>query len=123
MPLLIVVEGIIVNQTRKFSDKIKIEVVIKPVAEYINSVKNNLMVQEAMNLSPVQFLGAPPFKYFWLTSSNAAIIDSNKFPTMIVGSKVGVVAVSFYIIDARGCKSNVIDIIATKWSSVKSPKN
>ena len=93
------------------SDRIKIEVVRKPLAEYINSVKNNLMVQEAMNLSPVQFLGTPPFKYFWLTSSNAAIIDSNKFPTMIVGSKVGDVAVSFYIIDARGCKSNVSELL------------
>ena len=102
--------GIDINGCQN-SDKIKIEVVIKPVAEYINSVKNNLMVQEAMNLSPVQFLGAPPFKYFWLTSSNAAIIDSNKFPTMIVGSKVGVVAVSFYIIDARGCKSNVSELL------------
>jgi len=81
-----------------------------PLAEYIKSSSNKLMAQGTMLLTGYASMGKPPYSYHWKTDPTKASVIDNVNPTNLTGISPGNIALSFYVIDANGCSSNISEL-------------
>ncbi|NCW13270.1 MAG: hypothetical protein EBV82_08970, partial [Chitinophagia bacterium] len=82
-----------------------------PLAEYIKSSSNKLMAQGTMLLTGYASMGKPPYSYHWKTDPTKASVIDNVNPTNLTGISPGNIALSFYVIDANGCSSNISELL------------
>jgi hypothetical protein len=100
------VKGIDLNGCENIASII-IKVNPLPIAEDIKAKSNKLMETASMDLNAFVFLGTPPFRYYWNTDANLSSNKSNTSLLNVVGVTPGKSAVTFYVIDANGCRSEL----------------